>query len=664
MEKFFQRLAAALAEGAADPRRGELPAGVKVSTMEFPADGVTAFLGEVMPLDYRLSFGALTRTAPDGAEENIPAAVIPGSVIPGGRLLTRIVTAGQFLAGENPPGALVLPDAVTPVTPAILRAVLDCGGAGVFSDFTADRGRKYDEIPRLKLGEGEGGSVTAADRPFIGFAVSPRTGDELRGLADRGQLKVTVRCDGERFAGRIRVTVWEFPGEGSGEVWLFADDTVNAPTLARNIAGMGAPPCRVRLIHCTSAAGFSAWLASSLGAVGDLRAAGRVTAEGMTVRIVPMGRGLPFFRREAVAELPPAASPWREYASEMVFAPGDPALPFSVHRRAGKAAEVLPEILSGMDGGKDVSALLDAAERRVGSRLADRDVRSLTASLNRMADEGALRVVRRPEIGGEEIVSAMRECGITEKDILLVHASTARCGYIRGGAETLIEAVRSAVDTALFTTFTRPYIFLGGVNKGWNYRPFDPGDPDAVWTGNVGATVLRRFPEALRSRHITHSWAGFGPHAAACLSSHGESDPPSGENSPLAKALALGGKVLYFGTGLSPSTFLHYLEYVCDMPFLEDAVCRVKDPDGTTRIVLVPKHLPGHRDFYRPDAENCKFFRAAAEEGLCIRSAPLGMASLRVIDLRQFDEIGRRLLTRDPRMLLCDDPDCLFCRRF
>ena len=258
----------------------------------------------------------------------------------------------------------------------------------------------------------------------------------------------------------------------------------------------------------------------------------------------------------------------------------------------------------------------------------------------------------------------MQKLGITEKDVLLVHASSSKCGFIRGGAGTVVDAICKTAGTALFTTFTRPYIYLGGLPKTWSYRPFSPENIDSIWTGGAGKYLLRNYPDAVRSRHVTHSWAGVGPLAHACLDSHGPADPPCGETSPLAKALEFKGKVLFFGTTLAPSTFLHYLEDRLRLPYLEAAVCKVKEDDGTLKSVLIERHLPGHRDFYTTEAENRKFYKRAVESGLEIRSVPLGTGVLQLIDLQQFFEIGEKLLTEDPDLLLCDSERCAFCSKY
>ncbi len=373
---------------------------------------------------------------------------------------------------------------------------------------------------------------------------------------------------------------------------------------------------------------------------------------------------------------PQASSRWRKYAAGIVMKRSVPGFPHNLVRVPPDRKISLPNgviygpfsnVLANMDGVKDVAALIREAEYERNSRLPEGEVKKYINALNFLSDYGYLEAKKRPEITEEEMVAALRHLGIREGDLLLVHAATSRCGYVRGGAETVLSAIRKAVGktgTALFATFTRPYIYLGGLNKGWNYRPFDPSSISQIWTGNVPKTLLEKCPDALRSRHITHSWAGFGPAAGDCLNAHGAYAPPASPDSPMGKVLERGGKVLHFGSGIGSTTFLHYLEDHCNAPFLDTAVCRVKNPDGTLKTVMIEKHLPGHRDFYREDAEKCKFFRRAVERGLEIRSAPLGLGELKLLETEPLFALGVQLIKDDPRVLLCDDPACLFCRRF
>ena len=366
-------------------------------------------------------------------------------------------------------------------------------------------------------------------------------------------------------------------------------------------------------------------------------------------------------------------SPWRDYAAKMIIARAEPGFPHSLVKVPCEERIALPDgviyghfaaILSNLDGKKTLARAIAEAEAEVGKEMSESQVKKAVNAVNFLCDYGYLKAAERPVITESDIADAMRKVGITKDDVLMVHASVSACGYIAGGGETIIKAISANSNTSIYTTFTRPFTYIGGLNRWYAYRSFSPEDIESIWTGKIGKDLLRKFPNAVRSKNITHSWGGLGEKAHDILDAHGAYDSPCGPNSPVEKVTQLGGKILYFGCGISPTTMLHYIETMSHAAFLDDAVCRVRTPNGGLKTVLIPDHLPGHRDFYIHDAENCKFFKRAFARGLELKSTPLGMAQLQVIDCQQLFEIGMQLQTEDPRVLLCDNPDCLFCRRF
>jgi len=370
---------------------------------------------------------------------------------------------------------------------------------------------------------------------------------------------------------------------------------------------------------------------------------------------------------------------WRDYAAEHIFArvglgfPKDLAA-VPVHERIDLPNSVMYGAfgftLAYMDGKRNLAEAISMAESEYGVELDDSNIKRYISCMNFLADWGYLEAVRRPVITADMLHKVFSDVGVCRGDLLLFHSSVARCGYVEDGADTIIRTLRDILGpegTLLVPTFTRPYINLGGFpNQNWLYRPYDAGKPSQIWTGKLPQVMLRNFPEAIRSRHITHSWAGFGAQAEACLSAHGAYEPPVGDTSPPAIAMKLGGKVLFYGADVNSCTFLHYLETKSNAPFLDNALCTDRMPDGSLKRVAIPQHLPGHRDFYRSQggAEECKFFSRALAAGLELRKQKFGTGMVKLLELQEMYRIGMKLVEDDPRVLLCDNPDCGFCSRF
>jgi len=330
-------------------------------------------------------------------------------------------------------------------------------------------------------------------------------------------------------------------------------------------------------------------------------------------------------------------------------------------------------IMSLMDGKRTLADLIREVEWEKRKVFTENELKDLIDATQRLARGGYLTLEIKNPVTRASIAASLSALGVAKGDTVLVHAATSGLGYIEGGAQAVIEGFFDVLGEAgnlLAPAFTRPYVgFEGTLNKSTRYRPFHPGetapftDGASISTGLLPKTLLGR-PDAVRSAHASHSWVAVGPDAQALTQGHDMLGPPASDNSPMAKALARGGKVVFFGCGIAPNTFLHFLEDSARAPFLQNGIVKIRDADGRLHTEVIPRHLPGHRDWYRRDAENAKFYRRAVERGLDIRSAALGAGRVYVMDLQQLHKIGRTLVREDPRIMLCDDPACLFCREF
>lgn len=266
---------------------------------------------------------------------------------------------------------------------------------------------------------------------------------------------------------------------------------------------------------------------------------------------------------------------------------------------------------------------------------------------------------RDPEIDKPAILAALERLGVRKGDTLLVHSSLSACGRIVGGAQTIIEAIIEAVgpDGNFFVpTFQRSECYLNGINKRWDHRPSDSRDraSEAVrWVGTLPLEFMRLYPDAPRGVHLSHSWAGWGKRAAEVLSRQAEDEPPFSDNSCPLVVKDLGGKILLFGSPVGHTSFVHCFETHYNLPGLGPSYYDVRLPDGKITWKFVPKGLPGPREFYSKD-ESARFFREAVARGLDIRREALGVGELKLLDCRQFWEIGSALVAEDPRIIVGD----------
>lgn len=327
----------------------------------------------------------------------------------------------------------------------------------------------------------------------------------------------------------------------------------------------------------------------------------------------------------------------------------------------------LARLLANMDGKKDLKQLLIETEWESRAQFDHSSIKKYIDAVCFLADYGYLNVSYGRQLLKEDIIEALRKADVNNGDLLFIHSSLSSFGNIAGGADTVIDAFIEAVGptgTLLFPTFTEPYIYFeGNCIKSKSYRPNDGMDPNLICTGRISKAFLKRSG-IVNSAHATHSVAGLGPLARNCLAEHRQGDPPTCSRSPFGKLAENKGKIIYFGVSLANSTFLHFLEDKMNLPYLQNAVCRVKLADGSVKTILIPNHLPGHRDFYNPKWQETKIFKKLAEYGLPIKEVPLGLDFVRIINADAFNEYGGRALKENPHILLCDASDCFFCRHW
>lgn len=165
--------------------------------------------------------------------------------------------------------------------------------------------------------------------------------------------------------------------------------------------------------------------------------------------------------------------------------------------------------------------------------------------------------VRARDRMAEEFVRA----GLRPGGVALVHSSLRSLGLVPGGADTVIEALRTALGSG--GTLLMPALSHEFVN--YEQRIFDVLRTPSC----VGALteVFRCRSGVLRSLHPTHSVCGIGPAAQRILSEHHLDSTPCGERSPFRRLRDIDGQIVFIGCGTRCNTSMHGVEELVEPPY-------------------------------------------------------------------------------------------------
>lgn len=246
-------------------------------------------------------------------------------------------------------------------------------------------------------------------------------------------------------------------------------------------------------------------------------------------------------------------------------------------------------------------------------------------------------------VSRSELEADLASLGLGPGDEVVVHSSLSSIGWVEGGADALVDAIRGVVGpdgTIAVPTFTSGVV---------TSEPFEL-ESTASRTGAVTEAVRTR-PAAHRSEHPTHSVSALGG-AAATLTAEHPYDATVGVGSPLHRLAERGGSVLLIGVGHDRNTMLHVAERVADLAYT-----------GPTREVLVAAD-DGPTTVEVAQAGCSKGFPAiepVADEAGILSVDTVGDARSQLMTASDLIDVAVAALAEDPAFLLCDDPECWWC---
>lgn len=185
----------------------------------------------------------------------------------------------------------------------------------------------------------------------------------------------------------------------------------------------------------------------------------------------------------------------------------------------------------------------------------------------------------------QELVGHFRALGVSDGDVVMLHASVRSVGSVAGGPDQIHLALRDALGASgtlmMYVGCPSHYDDVGrGVLTDEQERdvlakhpPFDPRTTRSAREHGILVEFFRTFPGTIVNNHIAR-FAAAGPHAAFLLADQ-PWDFPYGADSPLDRFRRLEGKILLLGSDHDEVTFLHHVEHMVDFPDKKIARYRV-----------------------------------------------------------------------------------------
>ncbi|MFZ1990599.1 MAG: AAC(3) family N-acetyltransferase [Alphaproteobacteria bacterium] len=190
-----------------------------------------------------------------------------------------------------------------------------------------------------------------------------------------------------------------------------------------------------------------------------------------------------------------------------------------------------------------------------------------------MADEREVIERTSRPVTPARIVRELKALGVAPGDLLLVHTSLSKLGWVPGAAQGVIEALIESVGaggTIVMPTFTAANSDPANwrdppVPETWHEEirasmpAFDPKKSPTRIMGLINE-AFRSWPGVLRSMHPQVSFAALGPLAEHITAPH-TPEHTMDEQSPLARLYAGNAKILFLGTNYLTCTSFHLAEF-------------------------------------------------------------------------------------------------------
>jgi len=245
------------------------------------------------------------------------------------------------------------------------------------------------------------------------------------------------------------------------------------------------------------------------------------------------------------------------------------------------------------------------------------------------------------------ITEDLVKLGVKTGDLLAVHSSLKSIGFVEGGAETVVAALKNVLGlsgTLMMPVFNSPV-------EVFNARE----QPSKV---GIITETFRKSEGAMRSLHPTHSVAAWGKKAHHIIREHHKREA-LGVASPFNRLAKHGGKVLMIGVNFTRCSIIHVAESLAGAPyqmiFYPGYKCttRMVTANGR-RFQYTPRENPG-------DSANFGIVEEYMRSKGMLIEGKIGNAHSILASAQGIIDASLELLKEDGAALLCKKYNCLVC---
>lgn len=228
------------------------------------------------------------------------------------------------------------------------------------------------------------------------------------------------------------------------------------------------------------------------------------------------------------------------------------------------------------------------------------------------------------------IVNRLKQIGLHSGDVVMLHSSLSKLGYVENGANSVIDAFKEVIGDN--GTLMMPAFPAIGFN--YDYLKTNPVFDVTQTPSKMGAITetFRMQNSVLRSLHPTDSVIAIGEHALYLTKDHFGQLTPYNSRSPFYRLCELKGKIILIGVDLNSLTNLHTLEDAVEnfkFPVYHEQIfnCRLIDEKGAELIMNTKVHNPVYSK-----KRQCNALIPHFEKAGFLKHFKIGLADCMLID--------------------------------